>query len=163
MLLQFLIANVLSFGISCSQSGTKNGIFESSNFWMVDNKPVLSNGHIGVVPYGESVYMNGLYNGYEGNSHRAKIPNYGNVQFDPCTPNAPKVSETCSYALDIYDGLFRTRVQVNGGAFTVEQIQYAHRYHETAIVNHIRLKRNGQGSQQANGENISLRRFNLQE
>lgn len=159
VLLPFLIAIVLIIGKSCSQSDGKHGIFESSHFWTIDSKPVMANGHIGIVPYGDSVYMNGLYNGHEGHSHRACIPNYGNIQFDPCTRNASKINEICSYALDIYNGVFRTNVQLDAGNFTVEQIQYVHRYHETAIVNHIRLKRNKQTCHQVNGETVDIFEF----
>lgn len=124
-----------------------NGIFESENFWDVADKPVMANGHIGFVPYGESIYMNGLYNGYKGESHRARIPNNANIQFEPCTRETNVTSaHKCSYALDIFNGIFRTQSQLNDGLFTVEHIQYAHRFYDTAIVNHIRLKRTGRAS-----------------
>lgn len=125
-------------------SKSTNGVFESSNYWNVIDKPVMSNGHIGFIPYGEYVYMNGLYTGRKDNSHRARIPNYSNIQFEPCSPTS-KDSGTCSYALDIFNGVFRTHTNLSDGLFTVEQIQYAHRYFETAIVNHIRLKRSANG------------------
>lgn len=136
-------------------SGSTNGVFESTNYWEVIDKPVMSNGHIGFVPYGESVYMNGLYTGREDNSHRARIPNYANIQFEPCS-RASKVysngSGTCSYALDIFNGVFRTQTNSRDGLFTVEQIQYVHRYFETAIVNHIRLERGVVSDGRANGK-----------
>lgn len=132
-----------------SQSASR-GVFVSNNFWNVNDKPVLANGHVGFIPYGDSIYMNGLYNGLKGDSHRARIPNYRNIQFEPCTQSAND-SKTCSYALDIYNGVFRTQVQLNDGDFLVEHIQYAHRYYETALVNQIRLKRN-QVSTEDNGK-----------
>lgn len=117
------------------------GIFESADYWNVTDRPVMANGHIGFVPYGDSVYMNGFYNGFKGDSHRARIPNYANVQFNPCSERNHRNS-TCSYTLDINDGVFRTRTQLHDGQFTVVQTQYAHRYYETALVNQIHLKRN---------------------
>lgn len=117
------------------------GIFESADYWNVTDRPVMANGHIGFVPYGDSVYMNGFYNGFKGDSHRARIPNYANVQINPCSERNHRKS-ACSYALDINDGVFRTRAQLHDGQFTVVQIQYAHRYYETALVNQIHLKRN---------------------
>jgi len=37
--------------------------------------PSIGNGHIGMVVYSEYVFMNGLYNGFWIQSHRAAIPN----------------------------------------------------------------------------------------
>lgn len=136
--------------VNCLKNGeSKNGIFESSNFWNVDDKPVMANGHVGFVPYADAMTMNGLYNGYKGKSHRARIPNYANIQFEPCTRQTN--SERCSYALDIYNGVFRTQTQLNV-QFDVEHIQYAHRYYETAVVNHIRLKRSSVKNDEENGK-----------
>lgn len=137
-----------------------DGIFESSDYWNVIDKPVMSNGHIGFVPYGNSIYMNGLYtgHGHKGNSHRARLPNYGYMQFEPCSPETNFVgSAKCSYALDINNGVFRTKTSLSDGQFTVEQFQYAHRYYETAIVNQIRLKRNKVSS--SNGKWIEIQFF----
>ena len=134
------------------ESESKRGVFTSADFWNVSDKPVLANGHIGFVPYGDSIYMNGLYNGLKGDSHRARIPNYANVQFEPCTQRSSKNAEVCAYELDIYNGVFRTQVQLNDGCVSVEHIQYAHRHHETALVNQIRLKRNPILTENGNGE-----------
>lgn len=122
------------------------GLFESTHFWSINDKPVLANGHIGFIPYGDSIYMNGFYNGYKDNSHRARIPNYGVVKFEPCTQMNSAIEFKCIYALDIYNGLFQTSVNLNDGQFNVEHIQYAHRYYDTAIVNHIKIKRQNNGN-----------------
>lgn len=138
----------------------KSSVFTSTSFWNVSDKPVLANGHIGFVPYGNSIYMNGLYNGRKGDSHRARIPNYANVQFKPCTQRLTNNAEACAYTLDTYNGVFRTQVQLNDGSVSVEHIQYAHRYHETALVNQIRLKRNAILTEKGNGKafDCSLKR-----
>lgn len=139
---QLIILCQWTIDVNCVQS---NGIFESSDYWNIIDKPVMSNGHIGFVPYGNSIYMNGLYTGHEDNSHRARLPNYGYIQFEPCSrafDMNSMGSNKCSYALDINNGIFRTQTDLSDGQFTVEQLQYAHRYYETAIVNQIRLKRN---------------------
>lgn len=126
----------------CVNSDSRSGVFEASNFWHVNDKPVLSNGNIGFVPYGDSIYTNGLYNGFKDDSHRARIPHYANIQFEPCTHRTKSANE-CSYALDIYNGVFRTKTQLsNDDVFTVEHIQYAHRYFDSVLVNQIRVKRN---------------------
>lgn len=151
-LIAFSFAVIFINCVDLSESIAEDGVFESSNFWNIENKPVMANGHIGFVPYSDSVYMNGFYTGYRGESHRARIPNYANIQFEPCTQQASETDVICSYALDIFNGVFRTQVQLEEGIFTVEQIQYAHRYYETAVVNHIRLKRNKREHGSNNGE-----------
>lgn len=136
--------NVDSAGQLNPNSENGFGIFESAYFWNVTDKPVMANGHVGFVPYGDSIFMNGLYNGRKDDSHRARIQNYANVQFYPCTErvyNFGLSPKACKYALDIYNGIFRTKAQLYNKLVSVEHIQYAHRYYETAIVNHIKLKR----------------------
>lgn len=131
-----------------------DGVFESTNYWEIVDKPVMANGHIGFIPYGDSIYMNGLYNGYKDNSHRARVPNYASVQFEPCSRAHFTTTIKCSYAMDIHNGLFRTSTDLgNGdGQFSVEHIQYAHRYYDNAIVNHIKIKRQNGINGPKNGE-----------
>ncbi len=57
---------------------------EKSDFW-----PSIGNGYLGTVVHSPEVYMNGLYNGRHGDSHRAAIPSTVSVQFagtEPATP-----------------------------------------------------------------------------
>lgn len=155
ILLVVLVFSELNYFFNTVNGKIANGIFESKNFWDVIDKPVMANGHIGFVPYGESIYMNGLYNGYKGESHRARIPNNANIQFEPCNRETDVSSQTnhkCSYALDIFNGIFRTQAQLSDGRFTVEHIQYAHRFYDMALVNHIRLKRNAVNKSPSNGK-----------
>lgn len=139
--------------INCQQSNG-DGVFKSANYWNIDDKPVMSNGHIGFIPYGDSIYVNGFYNGYKDNSHRARIPNYANVQFDPCTQIHSVAELKCIYALDIYNGVFRTSVNLNDDQFNVEHFQYAHRYFDTAIVNHIKITRQNDNNRRKNGKHF---------
>lgn len=145
MFLLFLFCNV----VNVQSSG--DGVFESTNYWDIIDRPVMANGHVGFIPYGDSIYMNGLYNGFRDNSHRARIPNYGSVQFEPCSRTHFNVAIKCSYALDINRGVFRTSVILNDGQFSVEHIQYAHRYHDVGIVNHIEIHRQNCGDGPKNG------------
>lgn len=133
--------------------------FESSDYWDIDDRPVLGNGHIGFVPYGDSIFMNGLYNGQTPKSHRARIPNYANVQFELCSSgqrtngmNAANESNKlaqCKYTLDSFNGVFSSRV--NDSSFSIEHIQYAHRYHQTAMINRIRIQRYSPDNGRENG------------
>ena len=40
--------------------------------------PYVGNGHLASTIFGDSVYLNGLYNGYAEKSHRARLPNIHN-------------------------------------------------------------------------------------
>lgn len=138
--------------VNCYSNG--DGNFKSTNYWDIVDKPVMANGHIGFIPYGDSIYMNGLYNGHKDNSHRARIPNFGSIQFEPCSRAHFTRAIECSYAMDIHSGLFRTSTNLVDGQFSVEHIQYAHRYYDTVIVNHIKIKRNNESNNSRNGKNI---------
>lgn len=144
-----LVGVTMSVGILAQVPNRANYIFEGSNLKNDTNiVPVLANGHIGFVPYGDTIYMNGLYNGFKNNSHRARIPNLSRYQFDNCRlvndspPTASDPNQGCSYSLDMFQGTFTTRANFTGGNFTVEQTQFAHRFFDRAIVNQITLKRN---------------------
>lgn len=128
-----------------SYNSDNNHIFKTNNFFNVSDKPVLANGRIGYVPYGDSIYMNALYNGRGGSSHRARIPNFANIHFEHCgspTLTLDPNKLACSYSLDVHQGVFRTNVKFHNGDFSVEQTQYAHRYFDSVIVNSLQLKRN---------------------
>jgi trehalose/maltose hydrolase-like predicted phosphorylase len=99
--------------------------------------PTLANGHVGFVIYGNSILMNGLYNGVRGESHRARIPNYANVM-----PNV-ECDGNCIYQLNMRKGYFQNTI--NGSNFKVIQQLYAHRYYNRAIINSFTLERTKQG------------------
>lgn len=102
--------------------------------------PVLANGHIAFVPDGNSIYMNGVYNGFMGESHRARIPNLAQIQFEPC--GWMNAAPECTYTVDMRRAVFAISTDFTDGGVTVEQIQYAHRHFDRAIVNQITIRRN---------------------
>ncbi len=114
-----------------------NYVFESDNVNDANRIPTLSNGHIGFVAYQDAVHINGVYNGKTGESHRARIPNYGRVQFELCGPF--EQGDSCTYSLNMREGVFRTTSVYDG--YSVELVTYAHRYYDKAIVNHVTIKR----------------------
>ncbi len=67
--------------------------------------PPIANGHVATVPFTDTVYMNGLYNGVRGESHRARIPSLHNVRVDTTAGNKPLLSE--SFALDTYQSEYK--------------------------------------------------------
>uniref|UniRef100_A0A182NT82 Protein-glucosylgalactosylhydroxylysine glucosidase n=1 Tax=Anopheles dirus TaxID=7168 RepID=A0A182NT82_9DIPT len=104
--------------------------------------PTLANGNIGLVAYGEYVHLNGVYNGLRGQSHRARIPNYGNIQLMTCSPVSPNgVSTACTYQLDMKAGKFVTVDETP--EYRVVHEMYPHRYYDMILVNRIRVQRLG--------------------
>lgn len=97
--------------------------------------PTLSNGHVGFPVYGDSILVNGLYNGERGDSHRARIPNYSNLLASTtCGQNS------CEYRLDMEKAFFESIVTM-GRSYRVIQHIYAHRFYNRAIINRIILER----------------------
>lgn len=133
-----------------------NYVFETTQLNNYDVIPTLSNGHLGFVMYSDALHMNGLYNGKTGDSHRARIPNYGRVQFEFCGVFS-NGDNTCRYALDMRRGYFQTTssysrtnpVTQQTTAYTVELLTYPHRYYVHSIVNQLSIRRSilNQGEQ----------------
>lgn len=119
-----------------------NYVFESNELNDPNRVPTLSNGHIGFVAYSSAIHINGVYNGRTGESHRARIPNYGRVQFEMC--GVFTQGDLCTYALDIRQGVFRTTSTYEG--YSVELVTYAHRYYDKTIVNHVTITRHVLGT-----------------
>ena len=115
------------------ETGTLVG---SSELPDISEYPTLSNGHIGFPVLGDTVLMNGLYNGERGESHRARIPNYSNVLSSATCGH----QSSCAYRLDMKQAFFESTV-TSGTNYRVVQQIYAHRYYNRAIVNRIVLER----------------------
>lgn len=123
-------------------------VFSSTEYYNISGQPVLANGHIGFVPHNAWIFMNGVYNGFKENSHRACIPNYANIFIESCGPSKdPDIN--CTYALDVQRAIFEMTAVFDDGNFLARQTQYAHRYYDSVIVNTIQLRRN---SLSTNGE-----------
>lgn len=115
----------------------------TDDYFNVKDKPVLGNGHVAYVPFTDSIYMNGLYNGVNESTHRARIPNYANIYFDRCGSFTSDLNKLrCKYELDMQFAVFRTKADFENGTISVEHIQYAHRYYDSVIVNMFKLWRN---------------------
>lgn len=119
-----------------------NYVFETNILNDPNRAPTLSNGHIGFVAYSDAVHINGVYNGETGESHRARIPNYGRVQFEMC--GIFSQGDLCTYSLDIRQGIFNTTSEYDG--YTVELVTYPHRYYDKTIVNHVTIRRHVPGT-----------------
>ncbi|XP_041778420.1 protein-glucosylgalactosylhydroxylysine glucosidase-like isoform X2 [Anopheles merus] len=102
--------------------------------------PTLANGHLGFVVYGYSVHLNGVYNGLKGVSHRARIPNYANIQLANCS-SLQTQPRNCHYQLDMRSGKFRTTLEDPAGGYRVQHEVYPNRHFDQTIVNRIHLRR----------------------
>lgn len=101
-----------------------------------NSNPVLANGHLGFTVFDTSIYMNGLYNGKMGESHRARIENHANMQAECCdrTPNV-----NCTYRFHIKRGFFK--VFYSGDDYHLAHTVFPHRYYTRTIVNKFTLER----------------------
>lgn len=96
--------------------------------------PSIGNGHIAANIFSDTVYMNGLYSGKTGKSHRARIPNWANIRLNSTLTHHPY---SPVYSLDTREGVFKVRVDRDRSVVT--QRVYAHRYYTRALVNQIQV------------------------
>ncbi|CAH2067404.1 unnamed protein product, partial [Iphiclides podalirius] len=101
-----------------------------------DNRfmPSVGNGHLATNVFSDTVYMNGLYNGFRGESHRARIPAWANIRLNSTLTHHPYKPV---YSLDTKHGVFT--VTVDRDRSVVTQRIYAHRFYTRAIVNQIQV------------------------
>lgn len=100
--------------------------------------PTLGNGHIGFTVFAKELYMNGLYNGQGGLSHRARIPNYVNILMEDCARN----DEACNFTMNMHHGVFMVKLEV-ADKFIATHLIYAHRYRDRVLINQIHIQRLG--------------------
>ncbi|XP_062551750.1 protein-glucosylgalactosylhydroxylysine glucosidase-like [Armigeres subalbatus] len=131
---------IIAFCCSACLSIETNYLFNSNQFPDSTSVPTLSNGNLGFTVFGDSVFLTGVYNGRGSQSHRARIPNYANVQLSLCSQ--PETNPPyCTYQLDIKFGRFRTIYEEPSGQFRLIHSVYPHRFFSHVIVNHIRVQR----------------------
>lgn len=88
--------------------------------------------------------MNGLYNGEKGLSHRARIPNYLNLQIDICSSSS-QTSEVnqnqCIYQLNTKTGMFHVKYKSKFNEYEINHYIYPHRYYNRAIIQQFTIQR----------------------
>ncbi|XP_039444397.1 protein-glucosylgalactosylhydroxylysine glucosidase-like [Culex pipiens pallens] len=117
-----------------------NYLFSDTSLPAPSLRPTLANGNLGFVAYGDSVHMNGVFNGVGPLSHRARIPNFANVQLQACADSF-LVTTGCTYQLDMQKGMFRTIYNDPAGEYYVIHDVYPSRYLHKTIVNRVRIQR----------------------
>ncbi|XP_065085591.1 protein-glucosylgalactosylhydroxylysine glucosidase-like [Ochlerotatus camptorhynchus] len=113
--------------------------------------PTLANGHLGFTVFGDAIYMNGLYNGHRGLSHRARIANIANIRLGGTGRpfengfsggNQPPPPWT----MDFETGTFCADYRGPNNSFRVVQLIYPHQLYNRAIVNQFTIERlDGEG------------------
>ncbi|CAB3230488.1 unnamed protein product [Arctia plantaginis] len=96
--------------------------------------PSIGNGHIATNIFSDTVYINGLYSGPAGHSHRARIPAWANIRLNSTLTHHPY---SPVYSLDTREGVFKVRVDRDRSVVT--QRIYAHKFYTRAIVNQIQV------------------------
>ncbi|XP_038059781.1 protein-glucosylgalactosylhydroxylysine glucosidase-like isoform X2 [Patiria miniata] len=100
--------------------------------------PAVGNGYLATVVYSDTIYVNGVYNGRGGASHRARIPSTAAIQVS--LPSNVSVSKE-SYSLDLENGTFHRKVTTKEAL--IEQRLYAHQELSYILVNQIIISRRG--------------------
>lgn len=103
--------------------------------------PTLANGHLGLTVFGPSILMNGMFNGFMGHSHRARIPNFANIQIRNCAREFKSAEDDCTYTLDEKHGRFLTTYVTE--EYTVTHSLFADSFYDRTLVNFFTLQRTG--------------------
>lgn len=105
--------------------------------------PTLSNGRIGFTPYSGSVFINGIYNGVKGESHRAEIPCYISSRLEFGTDDQERQWRVIrTYRLDAKTGVYTE--EIDSDYLFIQHRMYAHQKYTRLIVSDVfaKAKRN---------------------
>ncbi|XP_058818372.1 protein-glucosylgalactosylhydroxylysine glucosidase-like [Topomyia yanbarensis] len=105
--------------------------------------PTLANGHLGFTVFGDAIYMNGLYSGYRGLSHRARIANVANLQLMVASDFAATANggNGATTRMDFQSGTFCVDYRGPNNSYRVRQLIYPHQFYNRAIVNQFTIDR----------------------
>lgn len=135
--LLFVLALISIAGAQVQQPS--DYIFESKTIPDERSLPSLANGHIGFLPYSDTLHLNGIY-AHPNASRQARIPNYGRVQFEYCGTFSTGL-DACTYSFDARRALFRTHSVHPTSSHEIELLTFAHRRYDNAVVNQLTIKR----------------------
>lgn len=100
--------------------------------------------------FGDSVYINGLYNGQDGLSHRARVPNWSNIELKDivdddddgnCSRRRQAAASTSQFILNTKSGVFQREITAADSGYKIIHRIYAHRYYNRAIINQVNVYR----------------------
>ncbi|XP_070540414.1 protein-glucosylgalactosylhydroxylysine glucosidase-like [Ptychodera flava] len=102
----------------------------------------VGNGHLSTTIYGDRIYVNGLYNGRLGESHRARIPSRNAIRVS--FPEQVEQRVERRYFLDVEKGVWHEEAKHDH--FTVTVRIFAHRFYTRLLVTQIEIVTNGEGT-----------------
>nr|CAB3224254.1 acid trehalase-like protein 1 [Phallusia mammillata] len=97
--------------------------------------PTVANGYLGLRLFGDTMYVAGIYNGYHGDSHRARLPCKIPYIFNP-TKNT---SASVKFVQNMADGLFQVLKETKDN-LTVQQTVYAHAKYVNILATEITVR-----------------------
>ncbi|CAG2204271.1 ATHL1 [Mytilus edulis] len=97
--------------------------------------PPIGNGHIATNVLSDTIYMNGFYNGYREDSHRARLQATSavDVQFNDGR-------DSRYYALDMFNGIFYQKIYHPTQNTSITIMYIAHRKYDTLLVTHVSVQ-----------------------
>ncbi|XP_077863843.1 protein-glucosylgalactosylhydroxylysine glucosidase-like [Saccoglossus kowalevskii] len=120
--------------------------FQSTELPLLDNGEIdsrymatVGNGHAATTVYSDTVYVNGIYNGVMGDSHRARIPSQNSIRVKFSEDIEAQIKR--KYTLDVGKGVWRE--VMNHDDFTVTLRIYAHQYFSRVLVTQIEFTKRG--------------------
>ncbi|RUS83055.1 hypothetical protein EGW08_009194 [Elysia chlorotica] len=100
-----------------------------------DYLPEVGNGNLATVVGSDSLFLNGLYNGANLTSHRARVPSPAGYSIEAVSPTGL----TRSYSLDLGRGVYIESYEGNGVTVTLRT--FAHRTLTTLLISELTLTR----------------------
>ncbi|KAM7351711.1 protein-glucosylgalactosylhydroxylysine glucosidase isoform 1-T1 [Cochliomyia hominivorax] len=140
-----LFLNLISLCLCLRFENVKNSLLSTDETFLLKSHilpddlnfmPSLSNGHLGLTVFGDSIYMNGVYNGFKGDSRRARLPNWLNVSAHILNDQTKMYyqPENIEYTLNLYEGVFQWIEEYKNLKISIKQRVYAHRYFNRALI-----------------------------
>ncbi|XP_067686916.1 uncharacterized protein [Haliotis asinina] len=99
--------------------------------------PSVGNGHLATVALSPTVYVNGLYNGPTGWSHRARIPSLNSLHLT--VSGVGETDTTRTFSLDVRRAVFTETIDTP--MLSIEHRVYAHQYYVRLLITEVIVTR----------------------
>ncbi|XP_013098590.2 protein-glucosylgalactosylhydroxylysine glucosidase [Stomoxys calcitrans] len=105
--------------------------------------PSISNGNLGLTVFGDAIYVNGVYNGFKGESRRARFPNWLNISANIQGTQSDDLSQVqnVTYSMNLLNGYFQWTHRMDDLGVTLTQRVYAHRFYNRALIYEMIVER----------------------
>ena len=101
--------------------------------------PDIGNGFLGTQLFSDSIFISGMFNGWRGSSHKARIQQYLPYTMVPPSVQSGRSETTEDFRISVnmYDGITSLTSKLTEDDVTVEQLFYAHRSQPNLLVTEI--------------------------